>query len=93
MALSNAEKQAAYRRRQAVKRASNGWFVTRFREECQATGNDCMYAVIEDIAMTIANAGGDGATVLNRLAFLLHGIPTLSQNLQQEEKICRAKHT
>jgi hypothetical protein len=83
MALSAAEKQARYRRRKAVERESNGFTVTRFREECAETGFDDFYALVEDAAIEVANQGGDGALMLKRFAFLFHGLPSLYRSLQE----------
>jgi hypothetical protein len=83
MALSAAEKQRRYRRRKAVEKASNGFTVTKFRQECIENGFDDFYAEVESVAIEVANEGGDGALMLERLAFLLHGLPTLHRSLQE----------
>jgi hypothetical protein len=85
VAFSAAEKQARYRRRRAVKRESNGFSVTVFRRECDEYGWSDLYQEVEAMAIDVANAGGDGALLLSRLAFLLHGLPALREGLMEME--------
>ena len=85
MALSAAEKQARYRRRRAVKRERNDFTVTVFRRECLECDWPMLYEEVEQMAIDVANAGGDGALFLSRVAFLLHGLPQLRQSLKEIE--------
>lgn len=78
MALTNAQKQAKYRRRQAVRTASNGFIVTTFKAECERAGMSGVYDLALETALDVADQGGRGDILLNRLALLFYGTVTVA---------------